>query len=68
MQPMSVFWPKIANASDILQLEDLSIGHPLLPLGDPRLRAHCRLWTDHVSPTRRFDPFLSAADPPVLGR
>jgi glutathione S-transferase len=44
----------IANTSDILQLEDLSIGHPLLPLGDPRLRAHCRLWTDHVSPTYPF--------------
>ena len=30
-------------------LEDLSIGHTLLPLGNPQLRAHCRLWTDHIN-------------------
>lgn len=30
-------------------LEDLAMGHPLLPLGKPQLRAHSRLWTDHVS-------------------
>lgn len=30
-------------------LEDLSIGHSLLPLGDPQLRAHCRLWVDHIN-------------------
>ena len=30
-------------------LEDLSMGHTLLPLGDPRLRAHCRLWVDHIN-------------------
>lgn len=30
------------------QLEDLSMGHSLLPLGDPQLRAHCRMWCDHV--------------------
>jgi len=30
-------------------LEDLTMGQPLLPLGKPQLRAHCRLWTDHVS-------------------
>jgi len=30
-------------------LEDLAIGHPLLPLGNPQLRAHCRLWADHIN-------------------
>lgn len=34
--------------SDFIQLEDLDEGHPLLPPGDPKLRAHCRLWADHV--------------------
>lgn len=32
----------------LLQLEDLNTGPPLLP-SDPKLRAHCRLWTDHVA-------------------
>lgn len=31
-----------------LQLDDLGVGHPLLPQGNPQLRASCRLWTDHV--------------------
>ncbi|KAK2731563.1 hypothetical protein FQN57_003366 [Myotisia sp. PD_48] len=30
-------------------LEDLDVGKPLLPLGDPQLRAHCRLWVDHIN-------------------
>ncbi|XHG01302.1 hypothetical protein AWENTII_004691 [Aspergillus wentii] len=30
-------------------LEDLNIGTPLLPPGDPQLRAHCRIWTDHIN-------------------
>lgn len=30
------------------QLEDLGVGAAMLP-GDPKLRAHCRLWADHVS-------------------
>ncbi|OAP60747.1 hypothetical protein AYL99_05749 [Fonsecaea erecta] len=30
-------------------LEDLAMGHSLLPLGNPQLRAHCRLWTDHIN-------------------
>jgi len=30
-------------------LEDLAMGHSLLPLGKPQLRAHCRLWTDHIN-------------------
>ncbi|OKL60122.1 hypothetical protein UA08_04673 [Talaromyces atroroseus] len=29
-------------------LEDLDEGPPLLPPGDAKLRAHCRLWADHV--------------------
>lgn len=58
----------IANASDILQLEDLSIGHTLLPLGDPRLRAHCRLWTDHVSPSCSSDHFCQPLTRPFLCR
>ncbi|KAL9577079.1 MAG: hypothetical protein Q9212_006605 [Teloschistes hypoglaucus] len=29
-------------------LEDLNMGQPLLP-ADPKLRAHCRLWTDHIN-------------------
>jgi hypothetical protein len=31
-------------------LDDLDEGTPLLPPGDARLRAHCRLWADHVRP------------------
>ncbi|EXJ85063.1 hypothetical protein A1O3_05738 [Capronia epimyces CBS 606.96] len=30
-------------------LEDLAMGYSLLPLGLPQLRAHCRLWTDHIN-------------------
>ena len=30
-------------------LEDLNTGLPLLPLGDARSRAHCRLWADHIN-------------------
>lgn len=40
------------NASTkVLQLEDLGAGPALLPVGDPQLRATCRLWADHVSTT-----------------
>lgn len=46
-------------------LEDLSVGHALLPLGDPQLRAHCRLWADHIArhviPT--FYRLLQSQDP-----
>jgi glutathione S-transferase len=31
-----------------MQLEDLNTGPPLLPPGDAKLRAHCRLWSDFV--------------------
>ncbi|EFW21395.1 glutathione transferase [Coccidioides posadasii str. Silveira] len=30
-------------------LDDLDAGNPLLPPGKPQLRAHCRLWADHVN-------------------
>jgi len=30
-------------------LEDLAMGNSLLPPGKPQLRAHCRLWTDHIN-------------------
>ncbi|TVY22249.1 Glutathione S-transferase [Lachnellula hyalina] len=30
-------------------LEDLGAGQPLLPQGNPQLRATCRLWTDHIN-------------------
>lgn len=30
-------------------LEDLNAGLPLLPQGNPRARAHCRLWSDHIN-------------------
>jgi glutathione S-transferase len=33
-----------------IQLEDLGAGQPLLPQGNPQLRATCRLWSDHVGP------------------
>lgn len=29
-------------------LEDLGAGQPLLPQGNPQLRATCRLWSDHI--------------------
>ena len=37
--------------SDVIMeyLEDLTIGQPLLPVGNPQLRAHCRLWKDHIN-------------------
>ncbi len=45
-----------ANESADAQFEDLSMGHSLLPLGDPQLRAHCRMWADHVSQIQSTDP------------
>ncbi|KAK2626150.1 hypothetical protein QTJ16_004412 [Diplocarpon rosae] len=30
-------------------LEDLGAGQPLLPQGNPQLKATCRLWSDHVN-------------------
>lgn len=40
-------------------LEDLAIGqHHLLPLGNPQLRAHCRMWADHIN--RKILPLFYA--------
>lgn len=50
---MYVFIPdRAVVVSDLMfeQLDDLDEGTPLLPPGDARLRAHCRLWGDHVRP------------------
>ncbi|KAE8339898.1 hypothetical protein BDV24DRAFT_152481 [Aspergillus arachidicola] len=33
----------------LLELEDLNTGPPLLPPGDAKLRAHCRLWADFIN-------------------
>lgn len=30
-------------------LEDLNTGAPLLPPNNPQMRAHCRLWSDHIN-------------------
>lgn len=30
-------------------IEDLNAGAPLLPQGNPKGRAHCRLWSDHIN-------------------
>lgn len=48
---MYVFVPdRAVFISDLMfgQLDDLDEGTPLLPPGDAKLRAHCRLWGDHV--------------------
>lgn len=39
---------QLLSLIDQLQLEDLDVGPALLP-ADAKLRAHCRLWADHVS-------------------
>ncbi|KAL9588872.1 MAG: hypothetical protein Q9203_002332 [Teloschistes exilis] len=46
-------------------LEDLNTGQPLLP-ADPKLRAHCRLWTDHINRniTPTFYAYLQAQEIP----
>lgn len=35
-------------------LEELNVGAPLLPQDNPKSRAHCRLWSDHIN--RRILP------------
>lgn len=57
---MSVFLPDravIISDSIFEQLDDLDEGTPLLPPGDARLRAHCRLWSDHV----RYLPLMGSS-------
>ncbi|RDW94525.1 hypothetical protein BP5796_00288 [Coleophoma crateriformis] len=45
-------------------LEDLGMGPPLLPQGNPQLRATCRLWSDHINRkiTPAFYHLLQAQD------
>jgi hypothetical protein len=45
----------------ISQLEDLG-GPPLLPQGNPQLRASCRLWSDHVGYFLDMHEFLLTED------
>ncbi|PWY80581.1 glutathione transferase [Aspergillus heteromorphus CBS 117.55] len=42
-------WGSYESSVLLEYLEDLNVGPPLLPSGDPKLRAHCRLWTDFVN-------------------
>ncbi|KAL8715286.1 MAG: hypothetical protein Q9220_001244 [cf. Caloplaca sp. 1 TL-2023] len=48
-------------------LEDIDAGRPLFPPGNPKLRAQCRLWTDHIN--RHIIPafyhYLQAQEPPL---
>lgn len=45
-------------------LEDLESGFPLLPQANPKGRAHCRLWSDHINRNilPRFYGLLQAQD------
>ncbi|EHA26596.1 hypothetical protein ASPNIDRAFT_140888, partial [Aspergillus niger ATCC 1015] len=47
-------WGSYESSVLLEYLEDLNVGTPLLPPGDAKLRAHCRLWTD-------FGPFFLGA-------
>ncbi|KAL6232592.1 hypothetical protein BDW75DRAFT_232671 [Aspergillus navahoensis] len=42
-------WGSYESSVLLEYLEDLNVGPPLLPPGDAKLRAHCRLWTDFVN-------------------
>ncbi|GIK03188.1 hypothetical protein Aspvir_007257 [Aspergillus viridinutans] len=42
-------WGSYESSVLLEYLEDLDVGLPLLPPGDAKLRAHCRLWTDHIN-------------------
>ncbi|EAW10610.1 glutathione S-transferase family protein [Aspergillus clavatus NRRL 1] len=42
-------WGSYESSVLLEYLEDLHVGPPLLPPGDAKLRAHCRLWTDHIN-------------------
>ncbi len=53
-------WNSPTLDTDQRQLEDLNEGKALLPK-DPKIRAHSRLWTDHVShPSSKIIPFSLA--------
>ncbi|KAL4752986.1 hypothetical protein BDW72DRAFT_201946 [Aspergillus terricola var. indicus] len=42
-------WGSYESSVLLEYIEDLEAGPPLLPPGDAKLRAHCRLWTDFVN-------------------
>ena len=42
-------WGSYESTVIMEYLEDLDVGLPLLPQGNPKMRAHCRLWSDHVN-------------------
>ncbi|GFF23101.1 glutathione S-transferase U9 [Aspergillus lentulus] len=42
-------WGSYESSVLLEYLEDLEVGPHLLPPGDAKLRAHCRLWTDHIN-------------------
>lgn len=42
-------WGSYESSVLLEYLEDLGVGPHLLPPGDAKLRAHCRLWTDHIN-------------------
>ncbi|KAL4945407.1 hypothetical protein BDV06DRAFT_231014 [Aspergillus oleicola] len=42
-------WGSYESSVLMEYLEDLNVDSPLLPPGDARLRAHCRLWADYVN-------------------
>ncbi|KAL2823883.1 hypothetical protein BDW59DRAFT_173178 [Aspergillus cavernicola] len=42
-------WGSYESSVLLEYLEDLNIDPPLLPPGDAKLRAHCRLWTDFIN-------------------
>ncbi|KAL3470028.1 hypothetical protein BJX99DRAFT_58374 [Aspergillus californicus] len=44
-------WGSYESSVLLEYLEDLNLDPPMLPLGDPKLRAHCRLWTDYINRT-----------------
>ncbi|KAL2866520.1 glutathione S-transferase family protein [Aspergillus lucknowensis] len=42
-------WASYESSVLLEYLEDLNIDPPLLPPGDAKMRAHCRLWTDFIN-------------------
>ncbi|KAF7589681.1 hypothetical protein BBP40_003973 [Aspergillus hancockii] len=42
-------WGSYESTVLLEYLEDLNTGPPLLPPGDAKLRAHCRLWSDFIN-------------------
>ncbi|KAL8859480.1 MAG: hypothetical protein Q9178_004158 [Gyalolechia marmorata] len=48
-------------------LEDINTSHPLFPLGDAKLRTHCRLWSDHINRhiVPAFYTYLQAQEVPM---